>query len=93
MVYVTLACVIGVYLLLFKTKFGYELRTMGANPKFASYGGINVKRTMMLTILISGLFAGLAGVHLTMAIHNRLLIDMSAGIGFDGIVVSTLASE
>lgn len=91
MVYVTLACVIGVYLLLFKTKFGYELRTMGANPKFASYGGINVKRTMMMTILISGLFAGLAGVHLTMAIHNRLLIDMSAGIGFDGIVVSTLA--
>ena len=92
-VYVTIACVIGAYLLLFKTKFGYELRTMGSNPQFASYGGINVKRTMVLAIMVSGIFAGFAGVHLTLGIYNRLLMDMTAGLGFEGIIVSTLAAN
>lgn len=93
MVYFVIAAVIIVYFLLYKTPFGYELRTMGTNTKFAFYGGVNIKKTMILSMTVSGIFAGLAGVHLSLAIHNKLIMGMSSGLGFEGIIVSTLASN
>lgn len=90
-VYIAIAAVIAVYFLLFKTPFGYELRTVGSNEKFARYGGINIKRTIILTMTISGIFAGIAGTHLTLAIHNRLIVGMSLGMGFEGVNIATLA--
>ena len=93
MVYVVIAAVIITYLLLFKTGLGYELRTVGSNLQFAQYGGINVKRTIFLSMTISGIFAGLAGAHLTLAIHNRLILAMSSGLGFEGINIAILAGN
>lgn len=93
MVYVVIAAVIVVYYMLYKTPFGYELRTVGLNPKFARYGGINVNRTIILSIMISGVFAGLAGVHLSLAIHNRLISNMTSGLGFEGINIAILAGN
>ena len=92
-IYIEIAAVIIVFYLLYKTPFGYELRTMGSNIKFANYGGVNIKRTMILAMTISGIFAGLAGVHLTLAIHDKLIMGMSAGLGFEGIIVSILAAN
>ena len=90
-VYIAIAAVIAVYLLLFKTPFGFELRTVGSNKKFARYGGINIKRTVILSMTVSGIFAGIAGTHLTLAIHNRLIVGMSLGMGFEGVNIATLA--
>ncbi len=50
-----------------RTTFGYEVRMVGANEKFARYGGINTKRTIMLSFAIGGVIAALAGVHLVWA--------------------------
>lgn len=91
MVYVIIAAVIIAYLLLYKTPFGYELRTIGSNIKFARYGGINVNRTIILAITISGIFAGLAGVHLALAIHQKVIMGMSYGLGFEGINIAILS--
>ena len=91
MVYIIIAAVIGVYLLLYKTPFGYEIRTVGSNKKFARYGGINVKKTIVLSITISGIFAGLAGVHIALAIQHKLSVGMSVGLGFEGINVAILS--
>jgi len=93
MVYIVIAAVIVVYYLLFKTPFGYELRTVGLNTKFAHYGGINVKRTIIMSILVSGIVAGLAGAHLTLAIHNKIISNMTSGLGFEGINIAILAGN
>jgi len=91
MVYVAIAAVILAYLLLFKTPFGYELRMVGSNSKFARYGGVNVKRIIMLAITVSGIFAGLAGVHVALGIHHRIVMNMSAGLGFEGVNIAILS--
>jgi len=90
-VYIAIAAVIAAYLLLYKTPFGYELRTVGSNKKFARYGGISINRTVLLAMTVSGIFAGIAGTHLTLAIHNRLIVGMSSGMGFEGVNIATLA--
>ena len=93
MVYVDIVAVIVAYLLIYKTPFGYELRTIGSNAKFARFGGINVRRTIILAITISGFFAGLAGVHLALAIHQKVVLGMSYGLGFEGINIAILSSS
>ena len=93
MVYVIIAAVIFAYYLLYKTPFGYELRTVGSNKEFARCGGINVNKTIVLSMMVSGIFAGLAGVHLALAIYNRVLMGMSFGLGFEGINIAILAGN
>jgi simple sugar transport system permease protein len=83
--------VIGVWLLLNRTPFGYEIRTIGSNEKFARYGGINTKRTIALSFAIGGAIAAVAGVHLVFGVHQRLIPGIAAGLGFEGIVVALLA--
>jgi simple sugar transport system permease protein len=90
-VYVLIITVIVAYYLIYKTPFGYRLRLIGINPKFARYGGINTKRTTMLILAISGVFGSLAGVHLTMCIHERIISNISLNFAFEGIIVSILA--
>jgi general nucleoside transport system permease protein len=91
--YLVIISVIVVYYLMYRTPFGYELRMIGANSKFARYGGINVKKTVMLAFAISGIFAGLAGAHLAMGIHRKLILNIQVGLGWEGIVVSLLAGN
>jgi len=91
MVYILIASVIVVYYLMFKTPFGYELRMIGNNIKFARYGGINTEKTVTLIFAISGIFAGLAGAHLALGIHTKVIMNISLGVGFEGIVVAILA--
>lgn len=91
MLYITIIVVILVWYLMYKTPFGYELRMLGANIKFARYGGINTKKTVVLIFAVSGAIAGLAGSHLGMGIHEKLIANITIGIAFEGIVVALLA--
>jgi simple sugar transport system permease protein len=91
MLYIAIAVVVLVWYLMYRTPFGYELRMLGANMKFARYGGINTKKTVILTFAISGAVAGLAGAHLGMGIHEKLIANITIGIAFEGIVVALLA--
>lgn len=93
MVYVAIAAVFLAYIILYKTKFGYEIRAVGANAKFAKYGGINVNRTIVASILVSGVFAALAGSHLVLAITERVVQGMAFGFGFEGINISILSGN
>ena len=91
MLYIAIAVVILVWYLMYRTPFGYELRMLGANMKFARYGGIDTKKSVILTFAISGAVAGLAGAHLGMGIHEKLIANITIGIAFEGIVVALLA--
>lgn len=79
-----------VWWLLWKTTFGFEIRTVGANPDAARYAGINVERTIVLTMALSGLLAGLAGTIEVTALNYRHELGFSIGYGFDAIAIALL---
>jgi simple sugar transport system permease protein len=82
----------GILYVVFKySKWGYELRVIGDNPNAARYAGMNLARTIIVTMLISGGLAGLAGMsELAGAVH-RLQENFSPGYGFTAIIVAWLA--
>ncbi len=90
-VFYAAVAVIVTWLIMQRTPLGYEIRMIGANMRFARYGGINTRRTIVLSMAVSGIFAGLAGSALVMGIHHRLRLGISSGLAFDGIVVALLA--
>ena len=81
---------IAVYVILQKTRLGYEIRAIGLNPVAARFKGINVSRVIIITMLISGGIAGLAGVGEVVGLHHRLRMDISSGYGFTGIIIALL---
>jgi general nucleoside transport system permease protein len=89
--FVTIAAIFAVWFLIERTPLGYEIRVIGSNLKFAEYGGINTKRAIALSMALSGILAGLAGAHLSMGLLKQLTLNLSFGIGFEGIVVALLA--
>jgi len=86
-----LAGTVLAWLLLYRSTLGYELRVVGANPEFAHYAGIPLRRTILIAMVVSGIPAGLAGAYLAAGIHQRLILNISLGLGFEGIVVALLA--
>ncbi len=79
-----------VWWVLWKTTFGFEIRTVGINPDAAKYAGINVKRIMTLTLGLSGMLAGLAGTVEVTALNYRHELGFSTGYGFDAIAIALL---
>ncbi|HZW28184.1 MAG TPA: ABC transporter permease [Trueperaceae bacterium] len=85
-----------VYVLLFKTRFGYELRAVGLAPGAAEYGGANIPRTTVVTMAISGGLAGLTATHYVLggALEDfALRQSIPTSDGFDGIAVALLAGN
>lgn len=78
------------YVLLWKTPLGYEIRAIGDNPVSSRYKGINIERTVVLVMIISGAIAGLAGGSELSGLHHRLKMDINAGYGFTGILIALL---
>lgn len=73
------------------TKWGYELRLIGANPEAAKNAGIPIKRHILLVMLISGGLAGLAGMAEVSGVSHRLMYGISPGYGYTAIIVAWLA--
>jgi ABC-type uncharacterized transport system permease subunit len=82
-----------VYVLLWRTTLGYRIRAVGQNPDASRYGGIRVRRHVVIALLLSGAFAGLAGVTQVYGLNYRMITDGSAtgftgSAGFNGIVAA-----
>jgi simple sugar transport system permease protein len=73
------------------TTLGFAIRAVGENPRAARHGGINIVRTVLLTALISGGLAGLAGVGEVAGLHFQVMATLSPGYGYTGIVIAMLA--
>ncbi|MGB9521200.1 MAG: ABC transporter permease [Anaerolineales bacterium] len=82
-----------VWFLLWKTTLGFEIRTAGANPDAGKYAGVNVGRTIVLSMTLSGLLAGLAGAIEVSALNFRHELGFSIGYGFDAIAIALLAKS
>jgi simple sugar transport system permease protein len=84
---------IGVYLLMSKTKIGFEIRSVGANIKAARYVGMNVGKSILITMGISGGLAGVAGAILIAGVQHRLIEGISPGYGFIAVIVALLGKQ
>lgn len=90
---VAILAAVLIYLLLFRTTLGIEIRTVGMNLHAARYAGINVNRTIVLTMALSGGLAGLAGAVQVMGLSPfNFSTGFNVGIGFDSIAVAVLGS-
>ena len=83
------ACVL-VYLFLWRTKWGYELRATGTNPTAAEYGGISIRKQIIIAMTISGALAGMVGINEVLGYRYRYYDGFSANYGFTGIAVALL---
>ncbi|MHA1537115.1 MAG: ABC transporter permease [Alphaproteobacteria bacterium] len=89
---VALAASVAVWLLMRFTVWGYEIRAVGYNVLATAFAGIAVKRTVVMTALISGGLAGMAGVGEVAGTKGYLTLDLSPGFGYAGIAVAMLAA-
>ena len=83
------ACAL-VYVFLWRTPWGYELRATGSNPLAAEYGGIATRRQIVLAMAISGGLAGMVGINEVLGYRHRYYDGFSDNYGFTGIAVALL---
>ena len=91
--FVPVACIAAlvIWFLIARTTLGFAIRFTGENAEAARYGGIRVERILVLTALLSGGLAGLAGVAEVGGVHFQVMQDISPGFGYSGIVIAMLA--
>jgi simple sugar transport system permease protein len=81
-----------VWFILSRTRWGYEIRVIGENPRAARYSGMNIGRNIVLVMLLSGGLAGLAGMVEVSGITHRLYHGLITGAGYTAIIVAWLAN-
>jgi simple sugar transport system permease protein len=79
-----------VWVLIWRTRLGYAIRTVGANPDAAVYAGISPARITVIALLISGGLAGLMATNEILGVQGRLINEFTAGAGFVGIAVALM---
>ena len=79
-----------VWVVIWRTRLGYEIRTMGFSPKAARYAGISETRIIIVTMLISGALAGMMALNPIMGDQHNVSLDFVSGAGFVGIAVALM---
>ncbi|MBN6887228.1 general nucleoside transport system permease protein [Cytobacillus horneckiae] len=91
---IAIICVIIMWFILEKTTRGFELKAVGFNQHASDYAGMNVKRNIILSMVISGAFAGLAGAMEGLGTFGYAAVKGGfTGVGFDGIAVALLGAN
>ena len=85
-----LICCLLVWILVWHTRLGYEIRTVGTNSVAAVYGGISPQRITVLAMMLSGALAGFMALNEIMGSQHRLILEFTAGYGFVGIAVALM---
>jgi simple sugar transport system permease protein len=80
----------AVWVLIWRTKLGYEMRTFGFSPKAARYAGVSESRIIIIAMMISGGLAGMMALNPIMGDQHRVALDFVAGAGFVGIAVALM---
>ncbi len=91
-IYIALAATaVIIYLMLF-SKYGYEWKMSRLNTRFSIYGGVNVKKNLIMAMVISGMLAGLAGTILVMGDYHRFLNGISPGYSWTGMILAMMVN-
>ncbi len=89
-IFLALLALVGVYFLVWRTKFGFALRTLGANPTASRYAGMSNSKITMIVMTLSGALAGMVAFNEVLGVQNRLVLDFVADAGFVGIAVALM---
>ncbi|WP_306676012.1 ABC transporter permease [Streptococcus didelphis] len=93
-IFFAIIAIVVIWFLLNKTTLGFEIRSVGLNPHASEYAGMSAKRTIILSMIISGALAGLGGVVEGLGTFENVFVQSSSlAIGFDGMAVSLLAAN
>jgi general nucleoside transport system permease protein len=92
-VLIAVAMALLVYYILFRTRTGFEIRAVGANPDAARAQGISLAKNTFIALLFAGFLAGLSGFNQVLGLDHKMFQNLSAGYGWDGISVALLASN
>ena len=89
--YIAIISVFVAHFIVYKSRLGLRIRSVGRSPEAAESLGIDVRKTKMIALVLSGLFAGIAGEYMSMANVSFFTKNMVSGRGFIGIAASNLA--
>jgi len=89
-IFLAIAACVFVWVFLWHTPWGFELRAMGHNAQAAAYAGIRLRRITILAMCLSGALAGFVGVNEIIGVHHRIILNFPAGYGFGGIAVALM---
>ena len=86
------ACFAGIlaWFLLFRVRYGFEMRAVGTSLDVSKYSGIRVKQVQVAAFLISGALAGLIGLQEVFAIRGFYTFEIASGLGFEGIAIALI---
>ncbi|GHU67076.1 ABC transporter permease [Clostridia bacterium] len=90
--YIAFLLVPVIHIILYKTKFGFQMRVVGLNEQAAEATGVNIKRVRYIGLIIGGFICGLAGAQLALSI-NMFNVGMSDGRGFTAFVILVMADS
>jgi ABC-type uncharacterized transport system permease subunit len=88
--FLAILALVAVYVVIWRTKFGFAMRTLGHNPVASRYAGMSNSRIIMIVMTISGALAGMVAVNEVLGVQNRLALDFVADAGFVGIAVALM---
>ena len=87
---IAMACAVGVWVLMWRTRLGYEIRAFGHSESAAKYAGINPVKITLVAMVISGALAGLMAINTVMGESEKLILNSTEGAGFIGIAVALM---
>jgi simple sugar transport system permease protein len=82
-----------VWWFLFRSRWGFDLRTVGANPNAARYAGMSIVKWTVLAMVISGALGGMAGTNEVIGVNYNMAMAFSSGYGFDSIALALLGNS
>ncbi|KPU43637.1 ribose ABC transporter permease protein [Oxobacter pfennigii] len=88
---IAIVLAIVMYIVMTHSKLGYEVSVIGESERTAQYAGIDIKKTIITAVLISGGLCGLTGMIQASAVSNTLNIEVSGGLGFTAIITTWLS--
>jgi simple sugar transport system permease protein len=86
-----LAAVLLVHIFLYRSRWGYEIRMTGLSSRFARYGGVNLVRSAVFPMFLSGALYGIAGGMAVYGTYYTVMKEFSAGLGWNGLAVALIA--
>lgn len=81
------------YIFVYKTKWGYEIRVVGSNIEFAKHSGINTKKVIVITQLIAGMIAGIGGSIELLGMYSRFQWADAPSYAWDGVIIAVLSKN
>ena len=92
-IFIAIAVALLVWVVLYKTRFGFTIRTIGGNPTAARFSGVMMKRVQSLVFALSGAISGIAGTILILGVEGRMRVDAGQSMGFMGFLTAGMVGN